>query len=204
MIDLIGTMLKDAILASGVAWLDKVGGIVKAVTFTTRDSEGNDVEKTIPATCNYNTADCNTPDYEDFTPNTDRKSILYFEDQGISYEDVNGRFTEGSADVRLVLWLNLPALGDDSTCNISSEVVPELFAAIPDRLPNSSPLFNIRVRVTGESIKDAGIFSNYTYDEKDTQYLMHPYDFLALNLNVRFWLTKACHNDYSTNPAICP
>lgn len=178
MIDLAVSQLQSRL--SELAWLDIVAGVVRAQKMNV---EG--VEKTLPAM-----PDPNDPDgYVLLTPADQYSGISYFDvlSNGQRDELSGGRAFRMEAVVRLVVWLNMKRLSGN---------VPQAMAAIVSKLNGRyndiAPVGNIVVTPLQEVPKTPAIFSRWTYDEAETQYLMLPYDYFAFDFNLMFTLSAFC------------
>ena len=91
--------------------------------------------------------------------------------------------------VRLVVWLNMRRLSPSGN-------VPPAMAAIVSKLngrySDVAPVGNIVVTPMQEVSKTPAIFSRWTYDEAESQYLMLPYDYFAFDFHLMFTLSAFC------------
>jgi hypothetical protein len=196
MINDIGNILKPYI--ESLSFADKVGGVVKVATKTDTDSNDRTVKKYFPIDCGVTHQECISGKYTDLMPNSNYKSVMYFEDGGIRFIGNNIR----EASLKLVGWLNLKKLGKTG-CNGSALAVNTILNTLPTKYFNSPPVYQrIKIEVQGEDVKSSQIFSKYSYDEDKTQFLMYPYDYFALNINVLFSISKACIVNWDVSPEL--
>lgn len=188
----VGNILKGRIETA--PYVDKIAGIVMTMS-EQQPGEGGTFIKKFPVSCEVDGADCGTSGsrYKDLVPNSSKKSVIYFEDVGgvkfIKQERENLFF---EARPRLVAWLNMKKLGKTS-CSVSSLVAADLIGRLITKSPiNTGNFIRVRIDVVGEAIKSNSIFAKYTFNEAEIQYLMYPYDYLALNLKVEFVVNKNC------------
>jgi len=189
--DLIKEQIQD------LNFIDKLAGIVKPVTYT--DKAGN--SKTFPVALNDASA-CDPGHYTDLVPDSSKISIIYFEDLGTDVVNAGCRYVDVEAKIRLVCWVNLAKVNTDySDANL---LKIKLLQTIPKRLTNTDWVTKIFVKFAGEEPKD-NLFSAYTYDEKQTQYLMYPFDYFGLNYNVKYSIpmNSECLDNIVLNPKIC-
>ncbi|MFZ1593799.1 MAG: hypothetical protein WAT27_17020, partial [Chitinophagales bacterium] len=57
---------------------------------------------------------------------------------------------------------------------------------------NSGIYQTIQIEVTGQNPKSLNPFSKYTYDEENTKYLMAPYDYFSLKVDVIVNVNLSC------------
>jgi hypothetical protein len=194
----IGLILKSYL--APLPFVDRLGGIVRPITKTDRDGEKT-IKKTFPVDCNVTEHDCIAGQYTDLVPNSKYKSIHYFEDNGTSILQRTAMDFHFQAKLKLVGWLNLKKLGK-TECSLSSLAIANILKAFPTNYFNNGIYSRIQISVLGQDPKDSRIFSKYSYSEEQTQYLMYPYDYFALNLSVGFSIREACINDWNITPVI--
>lgn len=182
---------------------DRVAGVVKPVTFFTGTSD-KPIKKTIPVDCGVSQPDCISGKYTDLVPNSKYKSIIYWEDNGVSVDTQhNTRDFNFTSSLRLITWINLKKVGK-TDCNVSSLAITNILNTIPTGYFNSGIYTRIRVTIGQEIIKSSAIFSKYTYDEATMQYLMFPFDYFALDITTNFTILKSCIVDWENEtPIIC-
>lgn len=130
-----------------------------------------------------------------YIPETKEKGIFYFEDNGVSFD--LGRPTPAlnyyRSRLRLVVWLNQRLISDQFDVTLSARVMNEMISLLtPNVNMSSEVLKNIHVEVSDIPAQSSEIFNRYDYDEKESQYLMAPYDFFAVDLDVSFGIPKNC------------
>jgi hypothetical protein len=178
----------------------KVGGLVKPITYVTQNDKGT-VKKTIPVDCGVTHENCLKGRYTDLMPDSKYKSVMYFEDGGVTPGDNNARDFSFESNLKLVCWLNLKKLGKTGCSNTALAIVT-ILNTIPTRTFNSGIYTRIQVTITGEEVKSPQIFSKYTYDEEKNQFLIHPYDYFALNVSVKFNVSKSCITNWANGSEI--
>jgi hypothetical protein len=195
----IANILKDHI--DGLTFIDKIAGLVSTQYMTITDENGNKVQKAYPVACCVTADDCKEGAYNDLTPNSQYKTVIYFEDGGISFVRAQGNFRHYQSRLRLVCWINVAKLYTDVCytdipCNASTNIIIEIIRAIPDFPVNYTPLMQVRFEVTGQMVRDNSIFGRYTYNEKQTQYLMSPFDYFALDITTDFAICMESRETY--------
>ena len=172
-------------------FVDKIAGMVAPLTFEIRDKDNNMVVKTFPIACCVSADDCKEGAYNELMPDSAYKTVIYFEDQGVTFVKAESHWKYYQSTLRLVCWINVAKiLGDDCStgeaCTLAAHLIAEIIRALPGFPENHSPFDHVYSEVTGQEIRNPGIFSAYTYDEKHTQYLMYPYDYFALTIQTNF------------------
>ena len=183
-----------------LSWVDRFGGLTQVVSYETFDKDNNRVVKTIPISCASNTEECNNKDqfYQNLIPDSSKKSVLYFEPlQGFTDNGaINGNqyFRNYTGRTRLVGWVNSKLLGLQDDCLLSAKLIRSLFPIIVSEFSNLTGVFEgakIRFRNPKVVVKSPSIFSSYTYDV-DTQFLINPYDYFAIDIDVVLDLNVGC------------
>lgn len=166
-------------------FVDKIAGLV-STQYMTIDG----VQKAYPIACCVTADDCKEGSYNDLTPNSQYKSVIYFEDGGVSFDRYAGNFKYYTSRLRLVCWLNVKLiLGDEcdaSQCTYSSHAVADIIRHLPAFPIHFAPFVRVYAEITNQIIRDNSIFSKYTYNELQKQYLMSPYDYFALDISTTF------------------
>lgn len=195
----IGEIIKSKL--AGLTFIEKLAGVVKSITITIVDADNRSVKKTFPIACNMTYEDCTNSKYKDLVPNTKIKSLVYLEDQGIRKIGTNGANTVYVASYLLVGWLNLKALGE-TNCSISGSVVASILKNLNIQPFNEGIYQRIKIEDLGQNPKSNIPFSKYSYDESIMQYLMYPFDYFSIPLQVTFELNPACIEDYIAKTAL--
>jgi len=174
-----------------LSWMDKLAGVtyVAKVNVT---SEGKKVEKRFPISCDKAYEDaCKEGCYDELAPNSSKRSVVYFEEGGFNLirHEANKLYYESS--LRLVGWLNYKMLRGGG-CGSSAKYVTDIIKSLPPIPVTIDDFHALTIEVTSQLPRDASIFSKYTYNEKQTQYLMLPYDFFALEIRTRFFIVPEC------------
>jgi hypothetical protein len=141
------------------------------------------------------TADaCMKGGYQDLCPNSKKKSVLYFEDRGLTFDHQEGNHLFYVSSLCLVCWLNLQLIQDvgckkDVTgCGTSGDYVLEVIKKFDYKPFNSGGLYGIMIHPPTQAERSVDIFSKYTYSEVAIQYLMAPFDYFALDFSVNFMI----------------
>ena len=179
-----------------LTFVDKIAGLVSTQYMTI---EG--VTKSYPVACCVPDA-CKIGDYNDLSPNSKYKSVIYFEDGGVSFVRAQGNFKYYQSRLRLVGWLNVKSiLGEEcdaSQCTYSSHAIMDIIRLLPEFPQNIAPFTRVYMEVTSQAIRDKAIFSKYTYNELQTQYLMSPYDYFSLDITTTFGICLPGNQVYNS------
>ena len=184
-----------------VGFADLVGGMVKTVTFM-QGEEGAAIIKRMPVDCGVTHAQCESGKYTALMPDKKLKSVMYFEDNGVTLIGYDVKDFTFQSNLTLVVWLNQKKLGK-TDCSVSALAIATILNTLPTSYFNSGIYTRIQITVESEQEKSPNIFSRYTYDEEKLQFLMYPYDYFALNISVKFTIPKACIPDWSNLPETC-
>ncbi|MEN6568980.1 MAG: hypothetical protein ABFC18_03105 [Rikenellaceae bacterium] len=175
----------------GLDFIDKIAGLVSTTYLNITDNEENKVTKSFPVACNVTAQDCLNGSYNDLCPNTKYKTVIYFEDGGVDFNKREGRFICYTSRLRLVCWINVAkyvaeCCKEGLTCTASAAIIKDILCALPSQPEYISPYSSVYPVVTGQLVRSNSIFSAYTYNETQTQYLMAPFDYFALNIETTF------------------
>ena len=189
-----------------LSFVDKIAGLVSTQYMTMTDETGEKVTKSYPVACCVTAEDCKEGAYNDLTPDSKYKTVIYFEDGGISFVSAKGNFKYYKSRLRLVCWINVAKLNEDGCytdipCTASTNIIIEIIRAIPYFPANFPPLMQVRFEVVDQVIRSNSIFSKYTYNEKQVQYLMSPYDYFALDIDIDFAICIEGTDEYDP---LCP
>ena len=178
-------------------FVDKIAGLTAALTFDiiTRDKENNptSMQKTVPIACCVTPEDCQKEGaYNDLMPNSAYKTVIYFEDGGVTFERSESNWKYYKSNLRLVCWINIEKITgstckSENPCTYAAHIIAEIIRALPEFPENAhGPIEKVYSEITNQLVRSPSIFSAYTYDEKHVQYLMAPYDYFALTIETSF------------------
>ena len=190
MIDIVANILHDYI--KNLAWADKTAALIRVATRSTESG----VRQYFPVACQLTEAECNSGRYQDLMPDDRKKSVMYFEDNGgVQYKRSAGSVDYYEAKLRLVGWLNIKQLGQ-TDCSITSGAIGDILRAMPGKvaphIASTYGLTNVLINFDSEVKKDVNIFSKYSYNEAQSQYLLYPFDYFALDFSVDFAMNTDC------------
>jgi hypothetical protein len=174
-----------------LSWADKVAGLVQTANIRVKNGD-TITNKAYPVSCDISEEVCLKGAYQDLAPDSKKKSVIYFEDLGVNQIERQGNKLKFESKLRLVCWLNYREIqreGCDSGvvgCGTSGDYVIELIKVLPTSPISTTDFVAISVSNITQVIRSEDIFSKYTYAEHETQYLMFPFDYFALDLTISF------------------
>lgn len=185
----IASILKSYLV--NLSWKDKLAGLVQ--TANIRIKSGEDISpKSFPVSCDIDAVTCINGAYQDLAPDSKKKSVLYFEDKGVSFVERIGNRMKFTSSLRLVGWLNLREIQGESCdnsvtgCGTVGDYVIEVIKALPTTPFSTTDFVSIYISNISEPEQSVDIFSKYTYNENAVQYTMFPYQYFALDLTIDF------------------
>jgi hypothetical protein len=174
-----------------LTWIDKLAGLTQVAKINQ-----NGVEKRYPISCSMAFDDtCVEGCYDELAPNSAYQSVVYFEDDGFTFDHQAGNKLYYNSSLRLIAWLNYNKLGGG--CGSTGNYIIDIIRALPSYPVNVSDLLGVNIRVMSQAIRSDDIFSKYTFNEKQTQYLMLPFDFFSLEIKTSFYIIPECVEDTS-------
>lgn len=187
------TVLRDKLAL--LPFVEVLAGMVQTVTTqdsNVEDSNAASVVKRFPVSYEVLGVDCEGKEVA-LIPDSSRKSMIYFEDFGIS---ANGRLhgqTGFISSIRLVCWLNRANLVGDDYKAISGRCMASIIDSLAGRNPENVGIFTrLTVDVARIPPQDAGLFGRYTYNETDRQYLRPPFEFFGIDLSCKYYVPAKC------------
>lgn len=195
----IADIIRDYI--SDLSFIDKLAGLVKAVTVEMRAPDNTTVQKTFPVACCVTADDCKTGAYNDLVPDSRYKTVIYFEDRGTSFVRSQGPMKYYTSNLRLVCWININKITEatckeENPCTYAAHLIVDIIRHLPTHPVNVSPFSLVYHEVVSEAIRSNDIFAAYSYDELHAQYLMSPYDYFALDIRTDFSICMSGRDVY--------
>lgn len=194
-------LLRDKI--NTIQYFDLVAGLVQTQEQKIVSDDGTSVIKRFPISADVTAEECQSGPYRDLVPDSSKRGIAYFEASNIGLS--GRRYTFGkawNAQVRLVAWINKDYINGGDPGSINAEVIAAAIEAVKVQY-TAPPFKNIRVIPTGVVENSPAIFSAYTYDNVDTQFLMAPYTYFAVDMQVTFILPEICTPTLKLNFKTC-
>lgn len=200
--------LKEILKSSdGIPFVDVIAGMVQTVTDKDEGENGLPVTKRYPVTDDVTIADnCQFSQEKILTPDSRKKGLIYFEDNGTSFmgSDNKGNYSYRSR-LKLICWLNRSRITGQRYSQITASGITYILDKLKVGELYGKVGFFQRFKVNVSSIdpQDSSIFSKYSYDESDMQYLRPPFEFFAINLTVDFSVNKRCINEIEIREKSC-
>jgi hypothetical protein len=185
----IANIIKNHI--SGLDFVDKIAGLTQVLTFEIKNEKNEMVQKSFPIACCVTANDCKDGAYNELMPNSEYKTVIYFEDGGVTFEKSESNWKYYKSKLRLICWINIEKIfghncKSEIPCTYAAHIVAEIIRALPEFPENHAPFDKVYSEITSQLVRSPSIFSAYTYDEKHVQYLMAPYDYFALEIDTAF------------------
>lgn len=185
----IAIYLQSILINKGIKFISLYGGLVRTGTIKEKEKQKFPIsEKYYHNGKEYNNQII-------LTPNNREKGILYFEDNGIKAENkrLSGGFDLYKSQLRLICWINKKNIVKDQTKELESLLVSEIINSLTP-ICNENYLNIIISDVAINAIPEIneGLFSRYTYNQEETQYLRPPFIYFGIDLNVYFYSKQFC------------
>lgn len=195
--------LKAALLEGApLDLVDTFAGLAQVVTYKNPDENGNIATKKMPVSYDTQGLGCNTASKEkDLVPNSAKKGIIYFEDNGGMQviRNLSGGRKQYRGNVVLVCWMNRKKSVGGTYCEVGKAAFDEITEKLRGVLP-SKWFINLKASAV-RFRQDPQVFSKYTYDETVLQFLRPPFEYFAIDLTVTF--ITACNTAITLNPQKC-
>lgn len=197
-------VLKTRLL--NLPFVDVMAGLAQTVTRDDQDSEtAGKITTRFPVSYDTNQpVDCLGGPEKLLIPDSNRKSIIYFEDFGITEAQGRTGRSEYTSSIRLVCWMNRALLVGD----IYKEVSGPAMAIIIEKLKFENPINfgmfqGLRCQVSRIPPQEAGVFGRYTYTEQQRQYLRPPFEFFAIDFVCKFYVSPNCIDQIQWTQKTC-
>jgi len=176
-----------------LTFIDKLAGVVKVITKTDLDENNKPVVKKFPVACDVNFNECQTTGkYKDLIPNSSLGCIVFLEDTGARFTGMRGHKQVWKSGYKLIGWVNNSKLGFED-CSVTGQIIATIINQFPIVPFNSGMYQSSSIQVNGQEPKSGqNPFSKYSFDENQSQYLMYPFDYFSLLIDVSFEIDKRC------------
>lgn len=161
---------------------DKVGGIVYPLQQQKIDKNGLPVNKILPVYGNDPTV-CKNDPYIDMLPDSDKKSVIYFESTAEGITRCNPIISQST--LTLVAWFNLKKI---NAALKSGESMLRLLAATLQGEHNftiSGMTVHAVLTLQQVDFRNPAIFSKWSINEANKQYTIYPHDFGSIQFDVQ-------------------
>lgn len=192
---------------AGLPFVDLLAGMAQTVSVSDPNQDDQApavIQKRYPVTYDATgTTDCIGKEVQ-LMPDSNRKSIIYFEDYGITVTGrVHGKVGYNSS-LRLICWLNRANLVGDHYTEVSGRCQATIIDTLLSQNPENVGMFTrLIVNVARIQPQDAGLFGKYTYDETVRQYLRPPFEFFGIDLSCTYQAQASCLNGINWNQQQC-
>lgn len=178
-------------------FIDKLAGVVTVLSKQDKDAENKTIVKRFPVACGMSYDECiNTGSYQDLVPNDQLGCITYLEEQPAILLGEQGGKQAWKCRYDLIAWMNKKKLGKASQCSVSSQIITTYIGAFPKFPINNGIYQKLLVKVVGQSPKNINPFLKYSYDEEVNQFLMAPFDYFSLPIEVTFEIDERCFTPF--------
>ena len=177
-------IVDDIVPLITVSYADVVAGLSMPMRMTI-----NEVDKVFPVY--YKDLEtCQNDIIQNLVPDSSKRSIIYFET--ISQPTItqnNKFFDEFNATVRLVCWVNYKKINP----NIQdvSVLVANILDVFPQKLNDIEFISSIRISLL-EQVSKQDLFTQYTFNEQEHQFMTYPYDAFGLDYEITFRVARGC------------
>lgn len=202
----IAHILKERLISSNYKFADVIAGMVQTVQYDTNDGDGRKVIQKMPYSTDVVLApDCHIGLERALVPDSSKRGIAYFEDLGINFVE---RKSNGhqffKSRLMLIVWMNKSRLVGDKYVDISTFAITQAIQSMKiDTIENVGNFSRFQVKANRIPLQDNNIFSRYSYDERINQYLMPPFDFFGLELEINFSVHPNCVKKIEFEEEIC-
>lgn len=193
---------------SELPFVDLMAGL--AQTLTSDQFANNELSEAVtkittkvPVSYDTNAENCQGKEVP-LVPDSSKKSIIYFEDFGITTGPGKHGLTGWISRLRLVCWMNRAKFTSDHYTEISGRAINAIVGILADKNPQNVGMFTtLTIKVASVPPQDVAIFNRYTYTEQERQYLRPPFEFFAIDFQSNFLVSNKCLGDISWDNQTC-
>ncbi|MGN6491159.1 MAG: hypothetical protein ACTHLE_04125 [Agriterribacter sp.] len=157
------------------------------------DEIGTRVEYRYPVSCDViGNTNCDDQGLQALTPNSSKKGIMYIEDGGVTAVGSIGSLQRYESRLRIVVWLNTKNIDIPNCYSLTTPVMAGIIERLRGNPFNEGDYQRIDIRVSAIPRVNKELFAAYTYKESDTQYLMPPFEYFAIDLVIAFAVNPHC------------
>lgn len=189
----------------GLSFVEVYAGLVQTVEYRDPNSDATVLAKRMPVS--HDTSidpECSISPERALVPDSSKKGVLYFEDNGTSFIDRgSGGMLRFRARLTLVVWMNRARITGDSYGNIMAFCIASIIDKLKVKtLKNEGNFMRLQV-MPGTISQNPAVFSRYTYDESVMQYLRPPFDFAGVDLTIDYAVHPSCIDEIIINEKAC-
>lgn len=176
-------------------FVDVVAGMAQTVEYATNDGDGRKVLQRMPYSTDVAKAnDCHIGEERALVPDSKKRGVLYFEDMGLNFRDRDSNnHLHFSSKLILVCWMNKARLVGDNYLDVSTYALTQALDKMKVKTISNVGNFSRFNVMPGRILRqDKSVFSRYSYDETINQYLMPPFEFFGIELDISFSIHPKC------------
>ena len=177
---------------AALPWVSRTGSLARAV----RVNDGG-ATRVLPAAKIVGSG-TDAPGW--MIPESNESAIVYFEEISNAVASTSSLARiDCAATVRLVLWANLQRIDHDINTAMAKVV-----STITARPADGSICKVIRIDIQGFEPQVAPlVFGRYTFDERENQQFLYPFDFASILLRVQYSAVPSCADAVALTDAPC-
>lgn len=178
----------------GLPFVERYAGLVQTVERIDIDLNQNNIRKRFPiATESVLNGVCSSNEII-MTPDSSIKGIIYFEDGGTLPIGRVGNDYKFVSNLNLICWINRAKVVSNIYSEITGIAIQNIIQKLRiDQNPETVSFFkSLTVSLVKIQPQEASIFSRYTYDETETQYLRPPFEFFSLAIQLKYSINNKC------------
>lgn len=171
-----------------LSFADRTGGLVRLM------NDHRKGEKSYPIEINQDKVLGDNQDMRKLVPNSNLTSLMYWEQDGspTTVESHNNWYlVEGN--LKLVCWFNYQKYDPDQYN--PAYLISEIVATIPFKIGSFDCLAAVTCSYEGEDHNDGSIFTQYTYNEPESQFFKYPYEYVVLNFEITYRVVTNCFEE---------
>lgn len=200
--------LKQKVL--DLKFIERYGGLVIPVT-TQSSEDGRPKSITFPVSYDAKGMTCYiSEDYYELAPSDRYRSVAYWEIKGDATPFAPRRGNRNTwygfrQPVRLVVWLNMLALGEANTSNTQAEYLAMLAINALQGMHDIQGVNysnQVKFKLLRMAKKSMDIFSEYSYRDR-TELMLYPFDFFAIDFEVEWYVRRNCLPQEALYNKIC-
>ena len=143
--------------------------------------------------------------YTLLTPQKAEAGIAYFEfiRNDVKSELAGDRGYIYLAALRLVVWLNLERIDPPDVLGMQAAAMAAVTAPIdPTTQEDTGRISRYKITRALYAPKSPGFFAAYSYSEEELQYLMHPYDYFAIDFEAVYTMSNCEQPFFTIKPVV--
>lgn len=180
---------------AGLGFVSKAAGLVYDLK-----TKSKGIDKIFPAATKVyiNSEACSDESvYKDLIPNSKDTGILYFEDLDSDLVYKTDVYEQWKGSLKLVGWFNVLDVCQKINLFHSIHDINCLIKnVIEEGLSDTDAIFESSIGITKHYSKRRNPFLRFSYDETQTQYLIHPFDFFSFKVDYTVFAKCNCRLQY--------